>query len=185
MGFSRDGPNVDERWLMAGSPAGQRNQPYDQIDINADLVASLTTQTMTTVAVPCQPGDLITSISFLTGATAASVPTNWWFALYTGGGTLVGQTADQLTAAMAGSTLLTLTLATAARATGVMYAAIMVKASTVPTLMGRTVALAVASGAILGSPVLAQRSGASLTTTAPGTIATPTTLATIPFCILS
>jgi anaerobic glycerol-3-phosphate dehydrogenase len=56
----------------------------------------------------------------------------------------------------------------------------------VPTLEGVTLENAVAAGAIVsGMPVLAQTSGSALTTTAPATIATPTTVATIPFVALT
>jgi hypothetical protein len=61
----------------------------------------------------------------------------------------------------------------------------MVKASTPPTLIGASVALAGAAAAIVSSKVLAQTSGSSLTDTAPATIASPTTVATVPFCVLT
>ncbi len=183
---TRYDPTYSEDWLLAGSPSGLRNQNMRQLDINADL-AALTTQVMTSVAVPCQPGDKITSITFKSGATAAGTPTNWWFALYNSAGTLLAQSADQLTAAWAANTEKTLALATpqSVSAAGYVYAACMVKATTPNTLIGASVALAGAAAAIAGSVVLAQTSGSSLTTTAPATIATPTTVATVPFCVLT
>lgn len=183
---SRYDPTYSEDWLLAGSPSGIRNQNMRQLDINTDL-AALTTQVMTSVAVPCQPGDKITNITFKSGATAAGTPTNWWFALYDANGALLAQTADQLTAAWAANTVQTLALATAqtVSAAGVLYAAVMVKATTVPTLIGASVALAGAAAAIVGSKVLAQTSGSALVATAPATIATPTTVATVPFCVLT
>lgn len=183
---TRYDPTYNEEWLLAGSPSGVRNQNMRILDINADLTA-LTTQVMTSVAVPVQPGDKITNLTFKSGATAAGTPTNWWFALYTSAGVLLAQTADQLTAAWAANTEKTLALATAQTmsAGGYVYAACMVKATTPPTLLGANVALAGAAASIVGSVVLAQTSGSSLTTTAPGTIATPTTVATVPFCVLT
>lgn len=183
---SRYDPTYNEDWLLAGSPSGIRKQNMSQFDINADL-AALTTQVMTSVAVPAQPGELITSITFKSGATAAGTPTNWWFALYSTAGALLAQTADQLTAAWAANTEKTLALATAQRVpeAGVVYAAVMVRATTVPTLIGANLALAGASAGIAGSKVLAQTSGSSLAGTAPATIATPTTVATVPFCVLT
>lgn len=183
---SRYGNNTDEQWLRYGSPSGPQARSLDQNELVTDT-AALTTQVMTSVWVPWQTGDLITNVTFMSGATAAGTPTNWWFALYNGAGTLLAQTADQLTAAWAADTVKTLALATAQRPTAAagVYAAIMVKATTVPTLVGRTLARAACAGAILSGPVLAQTSGSALTTTAPGTIASPTTVATIPFCVLS
>jgi hypothetical protein len=43
---------------------------------------SLVTQVMTAVPIKLAAGDVITNISFQSGATAAGTPTNWWFALY-------------------------------------------------------------------------------------------------------
>lgn len=173
-------------WLLEGSPSGPRAQNMSPFDINADLTA-LTTQVLTSVAVPVQPGELVTNVTFKSGATAADTPTNWWFALYGADGALLAQSADQLTTAWAANTVKTLALATSQRVTaaGVLYAAAMVKATTPPTLIGASLALAGAAASILSSKVLAQTSGSGLTTTAPATIATPTTVATVPFCVLT
>lgn len=188
MSLSRYGANYDDRWLLAGQPSGVRNQNIDQLDLTSDL-AALTTQVMLSVLVPVQPGELISNISFVSGATAAGTPTNYWFALYSSAATpaLLAQSADQLTAAWAANTVKTLALATAQRITaaGYVYAAIMVKATSVPSLQGKALALASGAGAILGSSVLAQTSGSALTTTAPATIATPTTVVNVPFCALT
>jgi hypothetical protein len=182
---SRYGSNTSADWLLDGSPTGFRTSNMSTFDRDTDLVASLTTQVMTSVALPLQAGDLVTSLSFVSGATAAGTPTNWWFALYSPAGALLSQSADQLTAAWAASTVKTLALATPQMATAasVYYAAIMVKATTVPTLMGANLGVAVSAGAILSSKVLAQTSGSALTTTAPATIASPTTVATVPLVI--
>lgn len=183
---SRYGNNTDEEWVRQGSPSGVRNQSMSQLDIDADL-AALATGVMTSVLVPVQTGDLITNITFVSGATAADTPLNWWFALYDSTGAKLAQSADQTTTAWAASTVKTLALTTAQRASaaGFVYAACMVKATATPTLIGKNLAVAVASGAVLSSKVLAQTSGSALTTTAPATIATPTTVATVPFCVLT
>jgi hypothetical protein len=69
--------------------------------------------------------------------------------------------------------------------TGIYYAAIMVKATTPPTLAGAAaLENAVAGGALVtGQTVLAQTSGSALTATAPATIATTTTVTTVPYVI--
>jgi hypothetical protein len=183
---SRYGSNTDEEWLRQGSPSGYRNQSMLTLAVDADLTA-LATGVMTTVGVPCQVGDLVTNITFKSGATAADTPLNWWFALYDTAGALLAQTADQTTTAWAANTVKTLALATAQRigSTGFYYAGIMVKATACPTLIGHNCALAGAAASILSSKVLAQTSGSTLTTTAPATIGTPTTVATVPLCILT
>lgn len=184
MGITRYDPTTSDEWLVAGSPSGLRAQSMRALDVSADT-AALTTAVMTSVALPLQVGDLVTSITFKSGATAADTPLNWWFALYDTVGALAGQSADQTTTAWAANTVKTLSLATPYRAltSGVHYAAIMVKATATPTLLGTSVALAGASASILSSKILAQTSGSALTATAPATIATPTAIATIPFCV--
>jgi hypothetical protein len=179
---------ANDDWLLAGSPSGVRAQNMSQLDCGADLSA-LTTQVMLSVAVPLQAGDLVSNITFKSGATAANTPTNYWFALYDTASTpaLVGQTADQTSTAWAANTVKTLALATPYRVpvTGVYYAAIMVKASAVPTLVGKSVGIAGAAASILSSKVLVQTSGSSLTDTAPATITSATTVATVPLAILT
>lgn len=185
---TRYDPTTGEDWLMAGSPSGLRAQNMRAIDCTTDT-DPLTTQVMLSVAVPLQVGDLVSNITFKSGATAADTPTNWWFALYSSADTpaLVGQTADQTTTAWAANTVKTLALTTAYRvpSTGVYYAGIMVKASDLPSLVGASVGIAGAAASILSSKVLAHTSGSSLTTTAPATIATPTTIASVPLVVLT
>lgn len=179
----------DQRnYLLNGKSTALLAESFPRDQIAADLVAALVTQVMTTVALPLVQGDRVTSLSFLSGATPAGTPTNWWVALYDAAGNLLGQSADQLTAAWAADTVKTVALATpiVIPSDGVYYAALMVKATTVPTLMGKTTGRAAAAGAIDSrQKVLAQNSGAALTTTAPATIATPTTQAVIPYCVAS
>lgn len=177
----------EETWLWAGSPnGGAVSENYDRSLISADLSA-LTTQVMLSVGVPVQAGEPVASITFLSGATAANVPTNYWAALYRPDGTLIAQSADLLTAAWAADTPKAFSLATpfGGGDAGVYFAALMVKATTPPSLMGRSVNRAAAAGAIAaGQKVLAQTSGAALVGTAPGTIATPTTVVNVPYVAL-
>jgi len=145
----------------------------------------LTTQVMTSVPVFLVGGEVVTNLSFCSGATAAGTPTNWWFALYSSAATpaLLAQSADQTTGAWAANTIKTLALSAAQTitVTGVYWAAIMVKATTVPSLLG---AIGVPP-IVTGERKLAQTSGAALTTTAPGTIATPAVQNFAPYVVLT
>ncbi|HXR42993.1 MAG TPA: hypothetical protein VN738_11345 [Acidothermaceae bacterium] len=157
-------------------------------DVQSDVSAALTTQVMTSVAIALQAGDVVSKLAFMSGATAAGTPTNWWFALYDNSATpaLLGQTADQLTAAWAADTVKDLALAAPVTitTTGLYYAACMVKATTVPSLACAVLGRAAVAGAVLtGQKVLAQTSGSGLTTTAPATIATPTTVANLAYAV--
>ena len=160
-----------------------RHGLYDSASDSGNV--ALTTQVMTSVPVFLTAGDTITNISFMSGATAAGTPTNWWFALYDYQSTpaLLAQTADQLTTAWAANTVMTKALATAQSITrtGIYWAAIMVKATTVPTLMGCVAVKPI----VTGERNLAQTSGSSLTTTAPATIATPTVANFAPYVVLT
>lgn len=157
-----------------------------RLDAVADTGA-LTTQVMTSVPIYLRKGDVVTNLTFRSGATAAGTPTNWWFALYSSAATpaLLAQSADQLTTAWAATTNKTLALSSAQTisADGWYWAAVMVKATTVPTLVG--VSTTASAGIATGEKNLAQASGSALTTTAPATIASPTAAATVPLVILT
>ncbi|MFH9403262.1 hypothetical protein ACH4JS_26455 [Streptomyces sp. NPDC017638] len=149
--------------------------------VGLDDVAALTSGVMTTAALYLQDGDLVSNLTAISAGTAAGSPTNWWFALYSGAGALLGQTADQTTAAWAADTAKTLALASSVRITrsGIYYVGIHVAATTVPTLLGCSAARPV----LTGEGNLAQTSGSGLTATAPATIATPAVKRQVPLVI--
>ncbi|MET7982526.1 hypothetical protein [Streptomyces sp. NPDC005281] len=176
-------PTKNAQWMVSGQPAGTYRSNLDRVATVSDF-ASLTTQVMQSAALYLQAGDTVTNLTFKSGSTPAGTPTNWWFALYDDSTTpaLLGQTADQLTAAWAASTSKTLALASPVTIprTGIYYAGVMVKATTPPSLLGSGTVAAAVSGFVPGELVLAQNSGASLTTTAPATIATPSAIGFVP-----
>ncbi|MBN1174560.1 MAG: hypothetical protein JXA67_20495 [Micromonosporaceae bacterium] len=146
----------------------------------------LTTQVMSSVPLYLRAGETVTSLTFASATTAAGTPTNWWFALYDPSGNLLGQTADQATAAWAANTAKTLDLATpvVVTAAGWHRAACMVKATTPPTLAGVALHNAVEAAAIItGELPLSATSGSALTDTAPDPIGTLTAIAGVPLCI--
>lgn len=153
--------------------------------VGLDDVAALATGVMTSVPIWLNEGDLVTNLSFISAGTAAGTPTAYWFALYSTAATpaLMAQTADQTNTAWAADTVKTLALSTAQKITksGIYYAAIMVTATTPPTLIGCHAAKPVFSG----EANLAQTSGSALTTTAPATIATPAFKRQCPLAIAS
>jgi len=177
--------DTNPQWLYDGSPTGLLRANLRRSECGGNL-AALTTQVMTAVALYLEAGDVVTNLTFCSATTAASVPTNWWFALYSTAATpaLLAQTADQTTTAWAANTVKTVALAApyTVPTTGVYYAAIMVKATTPPTLLGASLNANAAAAVVTGQKVLANTSGTSLTDTAPATIATPTTVATVPYC---
>jgi hypothetical protein len=181
-------PPTSTDYLFAGllpadvSHAPRFNMPIT--DASSDT-AVLTTQVMTAVALPLCAGDVVTKLCFKSGATAAGTPTNWWFALYDTAATpnLIAQTADQLTATWAADTAKDLALSApfTAPAPGLYYAAVMVKATTPPSLIGVTLGRAsAASGFLSTDKVIVGTSGSALTTTAPATLAALTAIAACP-----
>jgi hypothetical protein len=182
-GNPRDALGYLDTVLAADTTAFHRkNLPRLPLD---DKPAALTTQVMTAVPIFLAAGDTITSISAVSGATAAGTPTNCFFALYSNAATpaLLGQSADQLTAAWAADTVRTLALASPVKIgkSGIYWVGLMVKATTVPSLLG-----ACGSKPVLtGEPALANTSGSALTGTAPATIASPAAQRDIPLVYVS
>jgi hypothetical protein len=181
-------PTSNPDWVLNGSPAGMFRDNMPRRSISGNLSA-LTTQVMLSTALYLEAGDVVTNLTFVSGGTAANTPTNWWFALYSSAATpaLLAQTADQTSTAWAANTAKTVALATAQRisTTGIYYAAVMVKATAVPTLAGAAALYNAAdAGALVsGQAILAQTSGSSLTDTAPSTITSATTVTTIPYVV--
>jgi hypothetical protein len=180
-------PVTNPEWLKGGKPSGVFRANLDRERLTANC-AALTTEVMTSVALPLEAGDVVTNLTFFSATTAANTPLNWWFALYDDAATaaLIAQSADQATTAWAANTAKTLALATAylVPQSGIYRASIMMKATAVVTLAGVTLVHASAAGAVVtGQKILAQTSGSALTDTAPATIATPTTVATIPYVV--
>jgi hypothetical protein len=173
-------------YYLDGAPTGTFRKTMARRQATIDTSA-LTTQVMLSTAIVLYAGDVVTNLTFVSGATAANTPTNWWFALYSNAATpaLIAQTADQTTTAWGANTVMTKALSApyTVVTTGVYYAAIMVKATTPPSIVGKTVNVNTSGVVLTGQKVLAQTSGATLTTTAPATIATPTTVVNHAFCI--
>lgn len=169
-----------------GSPTGTFRANLRRSECGGNLSA-LTTQVMTSVAIYLAEGDVVTNLTFCSATTAANTPTNWWFALYDTSATpaKLRQTADQTSTAWGANTPMTLALATPYEVTvsGVYYAAVMVKATAVPTLLGASLNVNASGAVVTGQKILARTSGSSLTDTAPATITSATTIAAVPYCV--
>ena len=179
-------------WLETSAPASpdtfyRFNQPriglYDSASDTGQV--ALATGVMTAVRIKLYAGDIITNISARSGATAAGTPTNYWFALYSSAATpaLLAQTADQTSTAWAANTTKTLALSAPVTIsqTGYYWVAIMVAATTPPTLLG---SIAVAP-IVTGEANLSVSSGSGITTTATATLASPTVKQFVPYVVLT
>lgn len=107
-------------------------------ECSADL-AALTTQIVQLQAIELPPRTLCTSLSYISGATAASVPTNWWFVLVSKALAVLAVSADQTSTAWAANTLKTLAFGAAYTTPDLpdlYYVGIMMKATTPVSLRG-------------------------------------------------
>lgn len=180
-------------WQKASDPASpdtfyRQNLPRVGLTDSAGDTnhVALADTVMTSVAIPLVATDKITSITFFGGNTAIGTPAHWWFALYDNAGTpaLLGQSADQVDAAWAANTHKTLALASPVTIskTGIYWAAIMVDATSVNTLLGAMTAPAVTA---LGDKDVAVTSGTALAATAPATITSATAKRFVPRVVLT
>jgi hypothetical protein len=179
---------VNPEWLADGSPSGFRRSNLPRYLVTNDYT-TLTTQVLLSAAIALQAGDTVSALTFKSGGTAAVTPTNWWVALYDDSATpaLMGQSADQLTAAWAAVTSKTVSLATPKLIprSGIYYAALMMKAATPVSLLGVAALVDAVSGFVSGDKVLAQNSGSGLTTTAPATITGGSAVGFIPRVVVT
>jgi hypothetical protein len=175
LGYLNSAPPVDPTQTF-----NRANLPRFPLDDVAEAVA---TGVMTSVPLWLRAGDVVTNLSFLSGATALVTATHWWFALYSNAAvpTLLAQTTDQVATGWAADTWKTLPLATAQtiKATGVYWAAVMVAAATVPSLIGGRAAKAL----LAGETNIGQTSGSALTAAAPATVAGPAASRAVPLVV--
>lgn len=128
----------------------------------------LTSGQLYLLAVTMYQGDTLTTITFYTGSSGATAPTNWWYALYDKNRNLLAQTADQTTAVINALTALSLNLTTpySVPATDRYYVGIMVAAAATPSLCGRQ--HAITAGHVADHPIILNgNSTGGLTTTPP------------------
>ncbi len=177
----QNGDWINQQHLLQGSPVNATHvETFPVWNCGTDNAIAATGVEHTT-AIAFQAGDVVTSLQFVTGGTAAGTPTAGYMVLRGTDGAKLVQTADFGSTARAANTAYTvaLTAAYTIPAAGVYYVGISFTAATIPTLRGVTVGNAVMAGALgQGKKILAQSHGAAVGAVAPATIATPTTLAT-------
>ena len=183
----QNGPFFDEEHLRQGSPVNTTfGESMRRLDVTLNSVAIAATGVEYVIGVPLQAGEVVSNITFVTGATAAATPTAGYACLRSPSGALLAQTADFGSTARAANTAFTVALTTPQVITtsGLYYVGISFTAGTVPTVAGKTFGNAVAAGNLgLGAAVLAQTHGSSVGATAPATIVSPTTVANLAYMV--
>lgn len=182
----QNGGTYNEEYLRQGSPTNTTFAETMTRLLAGGDVAIAATGVEIAVAIPLQAGETVTSITFIVGATAAGTPTAGYAVLRDPTGVKLAQTADFGSTARAANTAYTVALTAPYTPTsaGLYMVGVSFTASTVPTLRGVSVGNAVVAGAIgLSAKVLAQTHGAAVGAVAPATVATPTTVATVPYLV--
>jgi len=183
----QNGPYYDENYLRQGSPTNTTfAETIPRIQATLGTIVLPATGVELAVGIPLQFGDVVANLSFIIGATAAVTPTAGYVALRSPAGALLAQSADFATTARAANTAYTVAMTAAylVSTPGLYYACISFTAGTIPTAHGMNLGNAVVAGAVItGVPILAQSHGAAVGAVAPATIATPTTVATVPYLI--
>lgn len=118
-------------------------------------------------AIYLKAGQLVSSISLMSGGTGATSPTHYLFGLYDSSLNLLATSADQTSTAWASQSMKTLTMTTPYRVTssGFYYIGYFVAASTVPTMKGITARAATQLANT--APILNGSSSTGRTTTLP------------------
>jgi hypothetical protein len=186
----RSGDYYSSLYILQG--VGLNSPLYETTPRSAGIgtdnaIAATGVELAVAIAIP-DPGTLVTTISFVVGATAAGSPTAGYVVLRDSTGAKLVQSADFGSTARAANTAYNIAVTTPYLVTspGLYYIGISFTASTVPTLRGITNGNAAVNGALgLSMPILAQSHGSAVGATAPATVATPTTVATIPWLAVS
>jgi hypothetical protein len=170
-------------WVRAGAPAGVFAESCPKLLASADCAIAATGVELA-VGISLDPGDTVTTVTFVTGATALASGTAGYVVLRDPAGNKLAQTADFTSTARAANTKYSVTLATAVTATvaGLYIVGISFTASTVPTLRGVNLANAAIANA---GVTISQSHGSAVAGTAPATVASPTGTAVVPYLIIS
>lgn len=177
---------ISDDYLRQGAPTNVTfAETIPRYSAGADLAIAATGVELS-VGVPLNSGDLVTTITFVTGATAAGTPTAGYLCLRDPAGALLAQSADLGNTARTANTAYGIALATAQLIStpGLYYVGISFTAGTVPTLRGATVLNGIIAGAVVtGAKVLSRSHGSAVGAVAPATTATPTTTFAIPYLV--
>lgn len=151
-------------------------ETVERSNCSTDL-SVLTTQIVQLQAIELPPLTVCTSLTYISGATAANTPTNWWFVLCDKNRVVLAVTADQTSTAWAANTAMTKAFGTpytTPEYPDLYYVGIMVKATTPPSLRGP----AAMGNSVLASTFTPTLCGASSTgqTTPPALAATLTAI---------
>lgn len=175
-------PEVVDSTIPTGTSPAATWQNMPRIGVDADL-ALVTTGKLLCVQAFLQRGQKVTGVAFTSGGTAAGVPTHHWAALYDNVGALIAATTDKTTTAWAANavTRYTFSASQTITRTGLYYLAIMVAATTMPTLAGAPCRAAISTLPPILCGTDETHTGLAGAGTAPATLAALTPAAGVPY----
>lgn len=176
-----DGTTLIGAGAAAPTPAGNNPsitgsaalvESIQRSSVEANTIVGATTGVMDVTLIWLPSGLKITSLGFLSGTTALATPTHGFVALYTQAGAFLAQSTDNITFAVAASTVVTTALSTPFTTTfsGLYYVASGLTATTMPTYSGSDSTLA----AMTIAPIAHGTAGTAVGATAPATLGTVT-----------
>jgi hypothetical protein len=167
-----------------GTAANVLAQPYRRTQVASSTLTAPATGVLHLHSIYLPAGLTVSAVTFFAGTTAATDPTNQFFALYSSALGLLAQSADATTGAWAANAAKRLPLATAytTTAAGLYYVGLLVVATAVPTLAG---VAAIATGPRNIGFISGGASTGSLTDTLPATADAITASGTSPYFELS
>jgi hypothetical protein len=187
----------EEYFLNGGNPYRSTVSRKGAVASGTQTIGGGASGVMQSNAVVLYAGDVITNVAFRVGGTSATFGTNndghWWVALYDTTQTLITQSADQGVATLTSNASKTIALGTpyTVPLTGTYYVAMMVNFGTggspvMPTIVGINGATSMNGNNVSANLVsMSLSSGTGLTTTAPGTISSPTSQGSLPYFLLT
>lgn len=177
-------PAINPDWARAGAPSGAFAESVPKIAGSVDCAIAASGVELSCM-IPLPAGLLVTSLIFVTGATAAVAPTAGYVCLRGPTGLLLAQSADFGSTARAANTAYTVALATAqvVPVAGLYRIGISFTVSTtVPTLRG--VSMLNAALTAVGTTVSVTH-GSAVGAVAPPTTITPANAFVIPYFLVS
>lgn len=163
------------------APSGYLYETIDRNVCTETNTSLLSSGRMSLIAIWLPIGTVVAKVAFWSATTAAGTPTNQVFGLYDRNLNLCASSASDGTTAWAANTKKELTMSASftTQYTGIHYLAIMVAATTVPTIKGNTARTSGALAAAVSSAMtMGGTSTTGLTTTLPALAAVPGSVTT-------
>lgn len=185
MGTASQFPPVQGvEFLRAGQPSGTYATPFPQYAINTDSAG--VSGRMSVMTVPLHAGDIVTTLSFFVGGTAAATVTHAWAALYSPTGALIVQSTDNPAQSLGSNSETDFVVATPYLVIneGMYQVGVMVAATTANSFAAHQLTVPASASSIAGSVSLGANYGSGLGATAPATLTSPAAIGSLLYFVV-